>query len=1378
MKKQVLSLGVAFATFCALADTASVGGYTWTYRVNGGTAEIYNDYACAISPEPTGVVTIPSMLGDKPVTSIGSYAFAGCSGLTNVTIPGSVTGIGEGAFVDCSGLVNVTIPDSVTSIGTGAFYDCSGLVSVTIPDSVTSIGDCAFMGCNGLADGQGCVVVRNVLYGYKGVGGSLSIPDGVTSIGAGAFSGCNGLACITMPDTVTRIENAAFFGCSGLTNVIFNGNAPTVGELAFEAVGDDCVVLVLRRSTGWDVPIPGMWNGMRIAYLPTFVPIFTIENGVLVSVEPDGATAVTIPGNVTSIGGNAFDGCHGLTSVSIPDSVTSIEYGAFSDCSGLKAVTVPQCVCSDNMSDVFPSAYQSITNVVISNGVTGIGDCAFGGCVGLTGMVIPGGVTNIGWYAFEECTGLTSVEIGAGVTDIGGSAFSGCCNLTNVTMGGCVESIGDFAFFGCESLMEVAIPDSVVIIGDSAFFGCEGLTSVTIPQAVLDMGFGNVFPGCDNLSEVVLGEGVTSIEPCAFSGCEELTSVMIAHGVTNIGISAFSGCIGLTSVTIPDSVTRIGERAFSECCGLTSVTIPNSVIDIGCDAFYGCFGIATVTIPQVALDGGLWRIFTDCDNLSEVILDESVTNIVEYAFEYYSGLTKVTIPDCVTRIGEGAFYECIGMTSVTIPDGVREVGDWAFCGCVNLSSVTIPDSVSRIGVYAFQGCNESLYDTTADGNAILVDGWAVGPCSDSAEMNLSEVRGIADGAFSGCHFDWVTIGYGVDKVGAFAFEGCTGSFYDTTTIAGVALVDGWVVAVPGPIPQNGVVSLRGVRGIAAEAFAGCPYVVKVTADAGLSVICERAFAGCSALASASLGSGIRRIGEDAFLHCNDELYDDATVQGVRMVDGWVVGRIDTSAEEIDLDGARGMADWVFANQGGIVRASISAGMRRIPTGAFFGCGALSDVSISDSVDSIGRYAFTGCAPALYDGTSILGARLVDGWVIDTIPDAKPTGNFVVPQIRGISDLAFSECNGLTGVVVPSSVLGIGYGAFSGCGALTNMVIPFVGSKRGIEYTVDSVFGWIFGSKPYPGGVAISQAFAPNNCCTVDRRWFRKVYYVPEKLRRVEITDCAKLAYGAFYGCDMLANVILHDGLTDIGVSAFRDCTGLSSMVIPDSVEWIDESAFYGCKNLASVVLGEGLLYLGHAAFGDCGNLASVYFTGDAPYAESDVFEESSKRMVIQVCEGTTGWLSGSSSELPARWPESEFAFEYNEYARRIKIADGGSSEGGQQSGGGAAAVQHVASPYSLTNAPADRAIASVTVSGDMALDAFVLTDGKVYDSVLYINNTADHAVTLSLPSGHAYEAIRGTKPLSIPANSRSILSITRVSDNVFLVARQELETIE
>ena len=231
-KKLMMAIAALAAAFGAWADTETVGGYTWTYRINGGTAAICKDGAyTAISPNPAGPVTIPSTLGGKPVTSIGGEAFRYCSGLTSVTIPDSVTSIGDTAFFGCIGLTSVTIPDSVTSIGYGVFQHCIGLTSVTIPNSVGSIGNYAFSDCSGLA--------------------SVTIPNSVTSIGYRAFMGCSGLTSLTIPNSLTNIGNSAFSRCEGLKTVYVEvGDTDRVRKLISESgYSVDNVTFVEKTKT-------------------------------------------------------------------------------------------------------------------------------------------------------------------------------------------------------------------------------------------------------------------------------------------------------------------------------------------------------------------------------------------------------------------------------------------------------------------------------------------------------------------------------------------------------------------------------------------------------------------------------------------------------------------------------------------------------------------------------------------------------------------------------------------------------------------------------------------------------------------------------------------------------------------------------------------------------------------------------------------------------------------------------------------------------------------------------------------------------------------------------------------------------------------------
>ena len=362
MRKFTHILIAGFAVLSAFAVHADTWtdpntGYTWTYRIiyggeYGSEAEIYNNGSAAISPSPTGTVTIPSTLGGKPVTSIGDSAFYRCLSLTSVTIPDGVTSIGNYAFCRCSSLTSVAIPDGVTSIGSYAFFNCRSLTSVTMPyNSVTSIRNSTFELCDDLSEiiinisdidawdiGAWCTnSINSCLQGTKRffVDGvevvEVEIPDGVTSIGDSAFSGCSGLTSVTIPDSVTNIGSAAFISCSSLTSVTMSDGVTNIGSYAF-------------------------FNCRSL-------------------------TSVTIPDGVTSIGDQAFRDCICLTSVTIPDGVTSIGSYVFSGCSGIKEVAVPQFVC--DKTSLLSDSKTKIENVVIRSSVTNIVEYAFGGFTSL-----------------------------------------------------------------------------------------------------------------------------------------------------------------------------------------------------------------------------------------------------------------------------------------------------------------------------------------------------------------------------------------------------------------------------------------------------------------------------------------------------------------------------------------------------------------------------------------------------------------------------------------------------------------------------------------------------------------------------------------------------------------------------------------------------------------------------------------------------------------------------------------------------------------------------------------------------------------------------------------------------------------------------------
>ena len=607
------------------------------------------------------------------VTSIGNYAFYGCTGLTSVTIGDSVTSIGDDVFCGCTGLTSVTIGDSVTSIGNDVFCGCTGLTSVTIGDSVTSIGNDVFCGCTGLTSVTignsvtsigynafyGCTALENVYYtgdvaGWCAIsfisshsnpmyyadnlyiGGELItelfIPDSVTSIGNYAFYGCTGLTSVTIGSGLTSLDTLVFKGCTSLSSI-------SVSE------GNEC--------------------------------FFSDKDGVLYNknkttlvLYPAGSkkSDYTIPDGVTSISSYAFYGCTGLTSVTIPDSVSVIGDYAFCNCTGL-------------------------TNVTIGNSVTSISGYAFNGCTGLTSIIIPDSVTSISGYAFAGCTGLTSVTIGDSVRGIGKDAFDNCRGINELTMP--ISANIYYYYFGDES----------------SFSGCTNIKKITLTK-----GNGTVQSYGTSTSSV--SNTYYAATPWYISR-EKCTEIIIEDGVTGIGSYTFYGCTGLTSITIPDSVTSIGSSAFSYCTSLTSITIPDSVTSIGSSAFYGCTKIKSTYYNGLASQWSQINIGTGNNYLVEnIIFDYNSLRRRQDAGTCGENLTYTLYIDgelVISGTGSMDNYTPLSpapwdnyndiIKTVTINNGAVSIGDYAFNNILTMESIVIPESVKTVGTVAFSGAS-------------------------------------------------------------------------------------------------------------------------------------------------------------------------------------------------------------------------------------------------------------------------------------------------------------------------------------------------------------------------------------------------------------------------------------------------------------------------------------------------------------------------------------------------------------------------------------------------------------------------------------------------------------------------------------------------
>ena len=266
--------------------------------------------------------------------------------------------------------------------------------------------------------------------------------------------------------------------------------------------------------------------------------------------------------------------------------------------------------------------------------------------------------------------------------------------------------------FKRENIKNVIIKNGVTSIGSYAFYYFTDLTSITIPNSITSIGE-KAFEGCTDLISITIPNSVTSIGENAFAYCTGFTSITVPNSVTYIGTGAFTGCQGLTSMNVEsgniyydsrnncNAIIRKNDNTLIYGCNGT--IIPNNVTNIGSYSFLNCTDIKSITIPNsvTSID---YYAFCGCTNLTSITIPNSVKNIDGGAFSGCTGLTSITIPNSVTTIWNETFYGCTGLTSITIPNSVTTIWDETFYGCTGLTSITIPNSVTTIGDCAFKGC--------------------------------------------------------------------------------------------------------------------------------------------------------------------------------------------------------------------------------------------------------------------------------------------------------------------------------------------------------------------------------------------------------------------------------------------------------------------------------------------------------------------------------------------------------------------------------------------------------------------------------------------------------------------------------------------------
>ena len=855
----------------------------------------------------------------------------------------TVTGIGQEAFSGRRSLRSVWLPDTITAIDHYAFEDCTKLVELVIPDSVTYIGDDAFYGCSGIIEENGGLhyVGDWVVNADESIKRAM-FKENTVGVAAYSFMDCDELVSVTLNSGLTHVCEDAFDSARKLVEVINNSSLPIQPLRYTDYGGVGRYALVVHNEETKIVNEDGY--------------LFITVGGVnyLVGYEGDEKN-LTLPegyhGQTYVINDYAFYNCHRPRSVVISEGVTSIGEGAFQSCYNITALSIPSSVIR-------------------------IKDLAFLGCDNL--IQVNNGVHYVDNWAVDCEYEVTSVALRGDTVGVADRAFYGNINIESVTLPTSLRIIGERAFGGCKSLSGITIRDSVISIGDGAFYSCTSLTYVTLGNGVISIGEA-AFMDCENLATVIMGNNVMRIGDSAFSRCSRLISVFVNYdsyvsypsdfdydayltGAVGMGDGVFAHCVNLDSVQIPSSLTNIGDDAFHGCVSLTEIEIPSTIKIIGTQAFFNCESLQSITFPN-SIEVVEEVAFIWCFNLKEVHISDiaswcsisfegSGANPLSYASRLYLNgelVKDLTIPDEVTSIGECAFSGYVNLNTVTIPNGVTSIGSYAFNGCINLSSVHVPDSVTSIGILAFAECTR-LGEITVG----------------TANLN---------------------------------YQSIDGSLYskDGTTL------------IQYPIGKSDK-----------------SYVV----PDGTTVIADYAFSRCQKLTDIVIADSVIRIGESAF-DCCENLFNVTLGNSIQI--------IDKSA---------------FFSCTGIVTITIPESVKSIGNSAFWGCGRLAEVinkselSITEGERSHGYVAYN--ALIVHSGKSLI---VQQG---DYLFITANNGNYLLKYLGNESEIslpaaydrypyyinqyAFYKCTSLKSVSIPGVVYKIGANAFDSCTNLTNVYL--------------------------------------------------------------------------------------------------------------------------------------------------------------------------------------------------------------------------------------------------------------------------------------------------------------------------------------------------
>lgn len=1092
----------------------------------------------------SGCEVLVSDASYSPITenmvTIGASAFMGCKGeqFTTVTIPASVTKLEQNTFANCLSLATVTFTntESVTEIAAMCFANDGALTECELPAKLEVLGDSAF-GATALTHVRIPVTLREAKQPFSKCQqiGQIEWEEGITKVIDNLFQNMESNLKVDFQNQITEIGNHAF-DSSLITGITGTNKLVKIGEYAFNS----CM------GISGKVELPAVTEIHAYAFSKIFATDFVISKDItlidtgafmnctnLKAINKNDGVADVDLGNMTKlaeIGKQAFAGCSSIVSLRLSGTITKINDSAFS-----KLTTLANVKFNDNGEA----------------GTTELGSSVFSGCTNLVEVSTAKNVGIIGSSAFSGCIKLMRLNLAEGLQIIKSGAFSGCARLEGALPEGVSEKYSSAS--GAKVMLPnekavLEIPGTVTAIEDSAFANCYsadetlqadgekepsdykiGIKAVHIAGNPAGTTIGaSAFAGCQNLTKLTLGEGVTGLGDSALKDTrlEEITipatfktgtaknspftsgenstlkKVTFADGIKVIPQYFLNTITTLTEIEIPASVQKIGDHAFADCSNLTAVTFKeqadSKLTTIDTSAFEGCSLMKLSKLPE-----GLTTInasaFKDCKKISLTDLPTGLITIGNAAFENCTMLRIGKLP-AITALGMAAFKNCVKLSFLSVDtSNLAEINATAFEGCTGLSSVQINGG-------------EKKQTTIADG--------AFATCNSLKWLDIENVKSIGKNAFAKLPFSALEINQ-VDTIGESAFAGC--DKLENPVIQNVKTIGASAFAGSGAQTDDNKVLLDSIQNVGSRAFEGCQFTSADIRD--LEKVTTYTDPETKIEYSPFAKSSIKKVefsDETKNTVCTKAFKNVTSLQSVELAYCFTYGNIST----IDASAFEGCVNLTDIN--------LSDKLTTINGLAFYNTG-LTEITVPASLTKITTASAAGKNVGPFAGGVLRKVTFADG---------------VTKSLQGM----FMGTTSLEEVVLPKSLKTIDQNAFKDCSGLKKLSVvksdqetgEYVAAEENVLDTVETI-----------------NAGAFNGCSSLETLTLKNVAKIDSSDTNRTFGGCMSLKKVSVTGVTTTDNTGKTTLSTTIGTSAFKDNKALKEINM-DTIKTVSQEAFRGC----------------------------------------------------------------------------------------------------------------------------------------------------------------------------------------------------------------------